>query len=264
VQGAFCGACGERLLGEDELTLRAQLSQLFTGLFSVDGRVLRSLLALAARPGQLAVDYCRGARVRWLKPVQVFLLANVVYFLLQPYTGFNTFRSTLTLQIERQIYSESLAEIVRARLVASGESMLDFAARFDARADSYARSLLILLAPLLGACVWLLDRRARRRTFVEALVLSTHFVAFALVYIYVIVLGALQLAFALGLRANGESISGLVTLPLLALWWWLALRRFYALGSGQAVLRAAALTALLFPIVALYRFTLFWITYWSV
>lgn len=264
VSGAFCGACGERLLGGDELTVRAQLEQLATGLFTVDGRVLRTLVALGFRPGQLTYDYCRGARVRHLKPVQVFLLANVAYFLLQPYTGFNTFRSTLTLQIERQIYSERLAEVVRARLAASGESMIEFAARFDARADSYARSLLILLAPLLGLALWAMDLRARRRTLVESIVLATHFVAFALVFIYIGVLGALRVAFALGLPAEGEASSALATLPLLWLWSALALRRFYGLSNGLAAARAALLTGLLFPIVSIYRYVLFWITYWSV
>ncbi len=264
VQGEFCGACGERLLGDDELTLRSQLEQLFTGLFTVDGRVMRTLASLALRPGALAFDYCRGARVKHLKPVQVFLLANVAYFLLQPYTGFNTFRSTLTLQIEQQLYSERLAALVRARLAASGESMLDFAARFDLRADAYARSLLILLAPLFAAALWAFDRRARRRTFIEALVLATHYVAFSLIYIYIVALGVLRACFRLGLPSYGELTSNLVTLPILVLWFTLAIKRFYAASSPTALLSAAALTLLIYPIVTLYRFALFWITFWSV
>lgn len=264
VPGAYCGACGERLLGADELTVRAQLAQLVNGLFNIDGRVLRSLFTLGFRPGGLSYDYCRGARVKHLKPVQVFLLANVAYFLLQPYTGFNTFRSTLTLQIEQQLYSEQLAELVRARLAASGESLADFAVRFDARADSYARSLLILLAPLYAVALWALDLRARRRTFVEALVLATHFVAFMLVYNYLLGLNAVRMAIDFGLPSYGEVTGSMVTLPTLWLWCTLALRRFYELSSARAAARAAVITGLLLPIVVLYRFVLFWITYWSV
>lgn len=264
VGGEYCARCGERALAADELTLRAQIMQLLNGLFSLDGRVARSLVALGARPGLLAFEYCRGARVRYMRPVQLFLLANVIYFLLQPYTGFNTFRSTLTLQIERQVYSEPLAELVRARLAASGEAMGDFAARFDAAADTYARSLLILLAPAIALALSLTQLLRSKRSFVEHLVLATSFLSFILVFVYVVLLGALSALSAWSPSLGRETTTSVLMQLTVFAWWFVALRRFHGSERVLSALQAAALTLLMQPIVLGYRYALFWITYWGV
>jgi len=264
VVGAYCAQCGERVLAAEELTLRAQLMQLLNGLFSLDGRVARSLVALVTRPGLLAFEYCRGARVRYMRPIQLFLLANVVYFLLQPYTGFNTFRSTLALQLERQVYSRPLAELVRARLASSGETFADFATRFDAAADTYARSLLFLLAPALALALSLVQLPRSKRTFVEHLVLATSFLSFVLVFVFVVLLGALSALSARWPSLDRDTAGGVLGQFAVFTWWYFALRCFYGNGRGRSALQAVALSALIQPIVLGYRYALFWITYWGV
>lgn len=264
VAGDYCARCGERALVADELTLRAQLMQLLNGLFSLDGRVARSLWTLGARPGLLASEYCRGARVRYMRPVQLFLLANVIYFLLQPHTGFNTFRSTLTLQIERQIYSEHLAELVRARLAASGEAMTDFATRFDAAADTYARSLLIFLVPAIALALSIAQLRRSKRSFVEHLVLATNFLSFSLVFVYVALLAAVTALRERLISFDLGATSDICVQVAFFAWWFAAMRRFYGNERTRSALQAAALTLLMQPIVLGYRYALFWITYWWV
>jgi hypothetical protein len=258
VSGLHCPACGERRLAAEELTLVAQLGQLVGGLFSIDGKLLRSLTALL-RPGFLAVEYCRGARVRWMRPVQLFLVANLCYFLLQPLTDFNTFSSTLRLQLERQEYSASLRPVVEARVAELGLSHEEYALRFDATANGLARSLLLLLVPTLALAMSAVGLRGRR-TYVEHLVLAAHYVSFQLVFLYCAGFSLVTLAQHLGLFELSEQACGVLTLAILGSWLVPAWQRFHALPWWRATLTASVLVALHMPIVVGYRYLLFWLT----
>lgn len=266
VPAAFCGACGERRFASDELTLRAQLGQLLGGLFSVDGRLLRSFGMLLARPGFLAQEYCRGARVGWMRPVQLFLVANLVYFLLQPLTGFNTFNSTLALQVEHQVYSESLRPVVEARLAELGLARAEYAAAFDRAASGLARSLLILLVPALALVfvLFALVGLGGRRTFVEHLALASHYVSFQLTFVYVGVLGLVGFASVRFRWALGENAGMILILCLLAAWLTPAWRRFHGVPWWRALLAAALAGLAQYPLILAYRYLLFWLTFWSI
>jgi hypothetical protein len=251
VAEAFCARCGERLLAAEELTLRAQLAQLVGGLFSLDGRLWRSFALLVVRPGHLAAEYCRGARVRWMRPVQLFLVANLAYFLLQPFTGANTLNTTLELQTRQQNYSAHLLRRVEAHLAASGEDARLYAERFDRTTSALARSLVLVLVPAFAALLALLARGTARGS-VEHLVLATHGVAFQLAVVH------LPITWLIGRARLDEGASSLLLVLCDSVWWLLALRRFYAFGWTRAVLGALALGAATLPIVLTYRYLLFW------
>lgn len=257
VTEAYCAACGERRLAAEELTLSAQLGQLVGGLFSIDGKLPRSFAALL-RPGFLAVEYCRGARVRWMRPVQLFLVANLCYFLVQPLTYFNTFNSTLRLQLERQQYSDSLRPVVEAHVAELGLTLEEYGLRFDPAANGLARSLLLLLVPAIALVMGLVARS--RRTLVEHLVLAAHYVSFQLVFLYCGCFGLLTLAQYLRLFEVSEQAGGYLTLAVLLAWLAPAWRRFHAVSWLRATLAASVVVALHMPIVVGYRYLLFWIT----
>src|SRR4051812_20757375 len=78
----YCGACGERHRTPHDLTLAALLGEWLESLTNTDGRVFRTFAALL-RPGELTAAYLRGERNRYVGPIQVFLIANVVFFFVQ-------------------------------------------------------------------------------------------------------------------------------------------------------------------------------------
>lgn len=262
VDATYCGHCGERLLGHHELSLGAQIEQVFHGLFHLDGRVGRSFLLLITRPGFLAAEYCRGARVRYMKPVQLFLVANLAYFLLQPYFGFGTFNSTLEMQLGNQFYSVPLRSVVEERLAETGESKAAYAERFDRKASALSRSLVLLLIPVFAGLLAVLFRRRGRR-FPEHIVLATHHVAFQLAFLYLPALWGIGQLARRGWLPRFE-IEWEVSLMLLDLaWWTFASRRFYGSGPWVALGKAVLLSVAMLPAVLGYRYVLFWITFWS-
>jgi hypothetical protein len=54
---------------------------------TVDQRLPRTLHALFLRPGQLTVEYVNGRIVRYIRPVRLYLVSSVIFFLLLSFTS---------------------------------------------------------------------------------------------------------------------------------------------------------------------------------
>ena len=78
---AYCGACGQKRFVESDRRFGHLAAQFFGVVTDLDGRLWGSLRALLLRPGVLERDYLAGRRRRWLPPITLFLLANLVYFM---------------------------------------------------------------------------------------------------------------------------------------------------------------------------------------
>ncbi|WP_425106184.1 DUF3667 domain-containing protein [Ancylobacter sp.] len=85
--GRFCARCGEKLVGPADHTLRRFLEHLFEAFTHADGKVFLTLRCLLTRPGRLTADYLRGKRKPYIPPLQLFLIANLIFFLLHPLIG---------------------------------------------------------------------------------------------------------------------------------------------------------------------------------
>src|SRR4051812_20920678 len=89
VRSAFCPDCGERPLLPRDLTLRGLLDQVVQACANIDGPLLRSFRCLLTKPGELTMAYLRGERKPYALPLQLFLVANVIFFAAQSLAGTN-------------------------------------------------------------------------------------------------------------------------------------------------------------------------------
>ena len=81
-QEKYCPNCGEKKFTEHALSFNHFAAETFEGLSHFDSRFFKSILALLFRPGQLSSDFCKGITVRYLKPFSLFLVMNLIFFLL--------------------------------------------------------------------------------------------------------------------------------------------------------------------------------------
>ena len=283
--GVYCAACGERRLRPDEFSLRRfagdALNEITGGSTS---RLWRSIRALALQPGRLTREFMEGRRKPWLRPLQVFLLANLAYFFIQPLTSYNTYNTPLYSQLNRQVYSEmvDLASVVGAQVETLDMTVDTYRALYDRQSETLARSLVILLVPL-SAMVLALLLLWRRRPFVQHLVFALHFQAWNLVFVMSLFLlvykpfltlviagfesAGVDFRAALDTTGIGNLIWHLITefqtIPLWLGYLYLGLRRAYDLGRAAAGLVAVALAIALLQITIVYRLLLFWATVWS-
>ncbi|MEM8488840.1 MAG: DUF3667 domain-containing protein [Bacteroidota bacterium] len=254
----------------------------FGSLTNLDGKVFRSFWFLLIRPGYLPRVYLDGRRQPYMRPIQLFLIANLVYFLVQPLTIFNTFNNTLTSHMTRQVYSEGarLADLVNEEVDAREIPFEQFEALFNQKSTTYAKSFVLMIVPLFALFLYAAFGRTRRY-YVEHLVFSTHFFAFLLFFVFSLFLFLYSLGyqltyqFLLGDLLNRQPEGSFlqrfvqltnehITTPIFIAYFYLAARRFYAESRISCLLKSLVLNFAMLYVIYTYRFLLFWMTFYSI
>jgi hypothetical protein len=277
--GRYCHACGEKRADERDLTLAGFARYALDAATNVDARLYRSLRWLVGRPGVLTREFVAGRRQPYVGPLRLFLLANLVFFvLLQAGWGTDVFTTDLIYHRTQPVYGPVAERLITdrvgtirppepgmtfaERLELLTEEQAEFRARFNRAQPRYANSLVILMVPLLALALRLLRRRT---LFVRELVFSVHFLAVLLLFLKVIPLPVLLLlsiwpAAAVALNEN-ELWVGMLLVGGLFGYLTLAFRNAHGDGRVAAAVRAAAALPLLLLVVTVYRGVLFFVVY---
>lgn len=263
----FCAWCGERRPSARHYTLRGFAEEAFESVSDVDGRLLRSVRTLFNRPGELTARYMRGERVRWVPPLRLFLLMNVVFFLLASRFHIRIFDTPLRVQMQMQWFSGWIAPMVEARLAARGLSLAQYAAVFDPQTTTQARTLVILMVPVFALVAALVNVRQRRP--------ALHHLAFAL-HGYAALLGllvgtwaAIYLAIVGHVLVTGRDLVvrdgpfSLIQAAVVVAFLAIAQRVAYGDSRRIALLKSVVLVLAMGLIVQVYRLVLFFVTFWS-
>ena len=195
LSGVFCSNCGEKQIDKESYSIKNFFYRFISEVANFDGRVYTSFKLLFSRPGLLTHEYISGKRKPYLKPVQMFLIANILYFLIQPFTIYTGFNTTLQSQVKRQYYSDiaNLEEIVEKKVEQSGLSYIEYERLFNTKSSIYARSFIFILIPLFAITLAVFFR-GRREYFVEHLEFSVHFFAWELFFLLSIFLFFLRVS----------------------------------------------------------------------
>ncbi|MEJ1971039.1 MAG: DUF3667 domain-containing protein [Lacunisphaera sp.] len=267
--GKYCVRCGEKRVSPGDHTVRRFLEQLVEGFTNADGKIFLTLRLLLTRPGRLTADYLRGRRQPYIPALQLFLIANLIFFLLHPLLGSNTLTTDLHTHLHYTWHAALAEAMVRPRLVARALTPEAYAAIFDPASVTQAKSLIILVVPVFSLAVAALYWR-QRREYAPHLIFALHFCSFWLL----LICGALaltNLAVRL-LRVAAIFPSAVVvsrsvlclTLIVMALYLFRAVRVVFAPEAAWlTVTKALALGVALDLSLQAYRFVLFFITFWS-
>ncbi len=268
VTDAYCGACGQKRFDESDRRLGHLAAQCFELLTDLDGRLWGSLRALVLRPGVLDRDYMSGRRRRWLPPLTLYLLANLVYFVAPLRADFDlSFASQVPgamvvaamgdeapAGLERfpgQLHGVVTAGPTRA-LVArrdardragggDGYTLAELRRDYDAIAADVSKALLILHVPFV-ALLLMAAMAGRGRYYAEHVVVTLHF--FALLLPATLVFGQ-AVRWMLRHAWPAPLVTALSTglLVALAAWTWRQVARGYGVGWMRAAAGALALIA---------------------
>jgi hypothetical protein len=298
--GPWCAQCGERRLRGDMLGLRHYAGEAWSSLTDTDGRLLRSLRTLLLRPGALTRAWWVGRRRPFLGPVQIFVLASVVFFLLSPFDLFSTplrFHLHIDFLAHRDVARDmvhqriapdlDLATFLREVAPAPRDAAPDPAAtaggpdqaalaryreferEFDQRTTTLARSLVFVMIPLFALASWLIGALlGGPRAATLHLVHATHFQA--AVQMFSIVMGVVlfpplivRLLRAAGVEARGWLDVGysILFFVLLGAYLFFAARRLLDFGRARALAYAGLVTTALIWIWSVYRALLFFVVF---
>jgi hypothetical protein len=274
--GRFCAVCGQEWPRADDYSLRAQLAEITDQVASGDGKAARTLWTLVARPGGLTADHLAGRRARYLRPIQLFLLVNVLLFVSAPQVPLFSYRLDNYLRYAPPSPALATRMVLRTHGGGAGKSEMlrlaeaheALAPRFDALVEAQRKSLVIVLAPMLAAVLWLMFafRTAvpgAPRRYGEHLVFSLHLLTFLWLTLAVMGVGS-ALAEAVP-RAVGRLFRFPIYLlvPAVPAYLYLALRRVYALSAVKALAAGIVLAGAFLVLLTVYRGALFFTTLYS-
>jgi hypothetical protein len=278
--GTWCHACGEKRRDPRDLTLRAFAGYAVEAVTNADAKLWVTLRRLVRRPGALTRDFMEGRRRPFVAPLQLFLLANLVFFvLLQVGIGMDTFTTDLLYHTGQPIYG-GIAEGMLANRVGElpprealtvsewralwSEEQQEFRRRFNQATPRYANSLVILIVPLFALGIRLLRVRG---AFLRDLVFGFHLFALLLLYSAALA-AAFRGLYLVAPRAMvsvmGELVVTVLILGPAAVWLAAGFRAAYGDRWPAAVARGLAALMVLFLALTLYRGALFFVVFWMI
>jgi thiamine biosynthesis protein ThiS len=261
--GKFCPNCGEKKSSLDDFSLRHFFAHAFELFFHADSKIFRTFRYVFTKPGFLSAEFARGRRKTFLHPIQVFFVANLAYFLLQPVTHWTGLRTPLSVHTHMMSYSPLASRMVQNRITAKGVGLPQFMQAFDHVVDVQARSLVLVMVPMFALALWGLEWR-KRRFFGEHLAFALHYYAFWLIAVFLIVYGLSTPVVSLlgygGIHFREEALNRFLSWigkAGAAVYLFVALRTFYKDKALPAAVKAAVLVWATSYIDGLYRFMLF-------
>jgi uncharacterized protein DUF3667 len=264
VSGRYCSHCGEAVTHHD-YSLKHVAEEALEAVAHVDGRVFSTFRALVLEPGALASNFLAGRRKSQMGPVQLFLVCNVLYFLIQPFSVAAPFTSTLRMQTTLRPWSALARRIVADKIGARHVTPDEYARQFDEAAHLQGKTLVIIMVPIFALGMWALYRR--KRFYAEHLVFAFYTYAFMLLWMGVgtiIIKRPILSAFGHGWSGDhiDAAVSTFIAAPF-ALYLFAALRRTYAESRYLTLLKASLLSVWAVAALTLYRFILFFTTLYA-
>lgn len=265
----YCPECGQAAPTQRDYSLRAYTADAFEQLASVDGKAIRTVWTLVSAPGVLTAEHLAGRRSRYLRPLQLFLLVNVVLFVAAP--KMPLFNYNLATYSQSAPPSPVMVRSLVARAARDHPSgSAEYSRAFDGRVESQRKSLILLFAPAIALLLRLLFLRAKStgvpHRYGEHLVFALHTLAFVwLVFVgWGAVAGALVGTTLTG--APAVLVIGCLTTLLLAMpgYVYLGIRRVYMLSVARAIVLTALLSAAFVGLLVAYRALLFFTTFYSI
>lgn len=267
VVGHYCSACGEKVLTPDDHTLKHYLGALLNAFTFADSKLWNTLKAVVLRPGELSAAYMDGRRVKYMRPVGFFFLANFIYFLAPIFETFNT---SLYSQMHYQQHSNWTRPMVDAHLEENDLDLEEFTARYEPASSNNAKLLLVFM--VFALFVPLAIIYIRKRSYISAYVTAAFELMAFHVWVTTVFLGLFSFCMVTLVRALGGSIDFLLAddylfVPLLLLHLWVTIgigRRFFRCTWAGAVWRSVAMLFGLQFALSAYRMLLFSVTFWQV
>ena len=263
--GLYCNLCGEKKLIQKERTLVYFFRQVFSAFTFADTKLLRSLKLILAQPGRYSAEITSGIRVRFMKPISLFFMCNLIYFFLPLFETFNTSLKTQMQGLpSAKIFS--VEERVNARVAELEMTFSEFESLYTEKSSANSKLMLIVLVFFFSFGFAMIGLK-RKRHFIDHLTFAFEYgvfiLAFSTILLGYLFYGLVFLIHALdgtAAFANDAYIS--VVVAILILYFLVGgIRRFYDYGWVAAILLGMTVFAWSYASLQFYRWILFEATF---
>lgn len=254
--GKYCNNCGEKVRVPADRTFRAFFNDIVQAVTLADNKFARTLWLVISRPGFVSNEIAEGRTVRYLNPIQVFFVLNLVYFL---FPIVQLFSASLTTQLIAPL-GFLLKEPIARKMAAMHTNLESFMILYNLKSVSLAKLLVMVFVVLASMPLNLLYRK-RNRYFTDHFGYAVELACFNL-FINAIAVDVVTTIIPIG-QYIGE---GVVTGLFIATNMYFLLRSshvFYNERGWKLVLKSVLMIFFLKVALEVYRLVLFFVTLWS-
>jgi hypothetical protein len=266
-EGFYCNLCGEKVIQTKDRKFKSFMTTVMIATTFVDNKFAKSLWLTISNPGFLSREYVDGRRVRYMRPLQMFFILNLIYFL---FPVLQMFKSSLKTQMYYLPHSKFVRSIVMDKILSEGLSLQGYGLMYDEKTTSLAKLLIVIFIILASVPMSLIFRK-KNRYFTDHVAFSVELTCFnlavntiGLTLLFSLVNWILKL-FDLG----GKSYLNELTITIIVVstnlyFIFRAAKTFYGQHSSMLILKAVGGILGLFLALEVYRLILFFITYWAI
>lgn len=265
--GVYCNLCGEKVIEPKDRSMRTFLSNILIAVTFADNRFIKTLWLVIKNPGFLSKEYANGRRIHYLRPLQLFFILNLVYFL---FPVLQLFNSSLRTQMYFLFHSEMVRNLVVKHVVKQGFSMEGFSLIYDSKSTAIAK-LLIIVFVLLAALPLSAVFAKKNRYFTDHVALSVELACFN-IFVNAIFLSGLLLVLSKILHWSGSGLGSylndttftIIFVSTNMYFIYRAARTFYQQKGKRLIVKSLVAILGLFLALEVYRLILFFVTFWAV
>ncbi len=257
INGRFCSTCGEKKITRKDFTIKHFLEESIEGLTHFDGKFFRSVKTLSIRPGLLTSYFEEGKRVLYMKPLQLFIVCNLIFFLFVSRS--NVFSISLGSYYSYGNYTSFGTKKAIDKRVVNDAEFKQAATLFNEKMNSQSKAFIILFIPFLALLFFLLFFK-KKRYFSLHLVFAAHFFSFLLI-LFTLFHYIIELPFQLFIKNDSEKFDNYATIfniSIFILYFILAAKRYYKSHIAWIILSGILLAVFFMFLLTAYRLFLFY------
>ncbi len=262
LQGPYCHACGQKRLEKTDKSIRHIFGEVIHSFLFVENKFYRSLKLLLSKPAEMPRAYIGGATNKYLKPVQFFFIANLVYFI---YPVFATFNTSFNTQLNGLPHSSITKPQVISYLQEKEIDFEEYQDLYNRSSTQISKTIVILIVPMFALVFQLLNLRQKQLYFADHLTMSFYLLTFFLLFMVQLIPAVIMLFYKqlLGFEFGEFEVevvySSIMSLSIV----WYVYMIFKGVTGQKRIyifLKALLVAACLFPIIQLYRLLLLLVT----
>ncbi|MEI6407952.1 MAG: DUF3667 domain-containing protein [Bacteroidota bacterium] len=254
LKGDYCRKCGEKkIVPERDFSLWKFLNQTMWHFVHFDSKLIKSCVLLFSKPGFLTAEWIAGRRVGYMKPLQLFIFAGVLfYFFLPTTTAYFSAAADLVNGYETQDFMHNAFHFDVGKLLAEKSAALQLDEKtlsesLIKEAAKQSKTWLFLIIPFWAALIYPFFKQ-KMPWAGPHLIFAMHGLTF-----YILFDLSLHAIITLtSIPSLGRSIFLFLTLSF-PIYQALAVRRVYGFPWPQTLLKTTAIAAGFSILLLLYR-----------
>jgi hypothetical protein len=260
-KGLYCNVCGEKVISPKDRKLMRFLGEFVNALTFADSKLWKTIKSIVVAPGKFSNDFVEGKRKAYMKPVSIFFLANLIYFL---FPVFNTFMTNLNVQLIAFWHSGIATEMVNKEIAIRGTDLASFTLLYDQKTEELSKLFLIIMSGILALFFLPIHIGSKNNLIADHITFGLELMTFILLFC-VQLLAILLSSFSLvGIHIVSDVIMTSGAIILLFYFFFKAEKIFYGFSGVRRYVNTFLCVLSVAIALTLYRTILFFITFWSI